>query len=268
MDILNIDSLDFVIGNGCTEPIVGTGGNNKVVVKPFNNIQGNKVLINELVCYLIAQQLHLTTPECGICKIDKFTKVDQSIYNLTDFGHNNNGLGFYSTYLPNVTVINNFKLIEFSQNYKWLIPSILLFDHLIYNSDRNKGNLLINTTKQSKKMYIIDHSHTFNKQCLWDSNQLSFCIKDNDIEDVTIMESNSYLYSMFKKVIKVDLVSMLEAKNLFLNRLNKEFFYNIVNNIPSEWESNTSENRALAEYLYYRFKNLDTLINIILSYQY
>ena len=107
--MLKIDRLDFIVGNGCTEPVFGTSSNNKIVIKYFNNVQGNKALINELVCYYIAKQLNLTMPISGLCEINEFTKVDESILELTEFGHNNHGIGFYSSFITILVIIQGFR---------------------------------------------------------------------------------------------------------------------------------------------------------------
>lgn len=269
MDIIHVDELRFPIGNGSTEPCFGISNNVPIVVKTYNNIQGNKVLVNELICYLIAQKLQLTIPRCGICLIDKNTIIDENVANLDSFSPDDNlGLGFYSEFIPKYTVLTSPSMIKFASNYQWLIPRIMLFDHLIYNKDRNKGNLLLNTGKGEKKLHIIDHTHTFNLECLWTGNDLNRLISENDCFNVDIMECNSYLYSMFKTIVNLDILTMSETLNFFKNNLNHEFFSDIINKIPLEWENNKTELEALGNYLIHRFNNLNIFCDIITSFEY
>lgn len=57
---------------------------------------------------------------------------------------------------------------------------IILFDQLIYNKDRNKGNLFISTGKGAKLLYAIDHTHVFKNATIWDSICFRQGISDND----------------------------------------------------------------------------------------
>ncbi|HEY5561512.1 MAG TPA: HipA family kinase [Clostridiaceae bacterium] len=268
MDILKIDKLERLVGNGCTEPMLATAGDKKVVVKVFNNLQGNRVLINELISYYIAKQLGLNVPPSGVCEIGSFTKVNESIYKDSEFSDENYGYGFFSTYLSDMTVVNSHKIIMFAQNYKRLIPLTMLFDHLIYNADRNKGNLLINITKSNKELFIIDHTHTFNKQCIWDSYSLTQCMEDKDVEDLVIMKGNAYIYGMFRRTMDINLSVLEETKAIIESKLNKSFFEGIVNLIPPAWNIGEKEKIVLPEYLNYRLSNIDKFISIILNYDF
>ncbi|MCW6094761.1 hypothetical protein LAV60_16425 [Clostridium sporogenes] len=266
--MLHIDELKYPIGNGVTNPIIGVSENKHYVIKTFNNIEGNKVLINELVSYLIAKKLKLPIPEASTCLVDKDTIIDRNVCNIEEFTTDCYGVGFCSEYIEKSTVISSTKMIKLAYNYKELIPKLMLFDHIIYNKDRNKGNLLLTTNKQQKKLLLIDHSHVFNLEAIWDAMTLKQKIQESDFNDFNIMEGNEYLYSMFKDICKMDLWTFKDNIEYFKGILTKDFFYKIVEYIPEVWENNIVELEMLSEYLIYRFENIDKYANIILTYKY
>ncbi|MCB2354366.1 HipA family kinase [Clostridium estertheticum] len=268
MNIKHIDELKFPMGNGCTKPIFAVSGNEYYVVKTFNNSEGNKTLINELVCYLIALKLDIKMPESGICLIDKYTIIGKNVSDMPEFNDRCYGLGFYSQYIDKNTIISSSKMLKMARNYKEIIPQIMLFDHIVYNKDRNRGNLLITANKNNRELILIDHTHTFNLQCIWNSHDLNQKIFDNDYKDTIIMEYNEFLYSKFKEVCKIDLYELQLQVNYFRERLSRDFFRSIIDKVPEEWESDKNELIALSEYLIYRFENIDQYISIIVSYNY
>ena len=269
MDILQIEELKHPIGNGVTNPILGIKGNMQYVVKTNNNIQGNKVLVNELICYLLAKKLELPIPNAGLCSINETTIIDANVYDIVEgFSDECYGVGFYSEWENKTTVISSSKMLLKSSNYEWLIPKLMLFDHIIYNNDRNKGNLLIKMNKLNRELILIDHSHTFNLGAIWDGCQLKYKINDEDYKDDFIMINNSYLYSKFKSVMSIDMIVMQEAVNYFKSKLTVDDIRDTVNYIPAEWENNREELEALIEYIIYRFEHIDYFANLIVTYVY
>lgn len=267
MEYEHVDELLGPIGLGSTEPCLGMSNGKQIVIKFFNNVEGNKSLVNELVCYQIAKKLELTVPYCGLCIIDKNTMINKNISELTEFSDRCYGIAFFSEYKKNVTKINSDALIKLSTNYTWLLPRLILFDHLIFNKDRNPGNLLIGMSKTDKSIYIIDHTHTFNLQCIWTGNALRQKINE-DFNSTEILEYNAYLYRLFYKCVNFDLVTLQKEVEFFNKKLNKSFFNDIMNMIPMEWESNKDELNALSEYLFYRFQHLNDFCYMISSFKY
>lgn len=268
LDSQHIKELKYPIGNGATNPIIGMISTGHCVVKTNNNIEGNKTLVNEYICYLLALQLELPVINSGLCYIDNDTIICQNVKDMEDFSEKCFGLGFYSEYMDGATVIGSEKMIKLTENYKWLIPKLMLFDHLIYNKDRNKGNLLIKLGKNNRKLLVIDHSHTFNLETLWDRIQLKSKIQEKDYLDEYIMEKNAYIYSRLKKSMELDLIIMQDTLDYFKSKLNEKIISDIINKVPEEWESNKEELLALKEYIIYRFSKLNHFADIILNYKY
>ena len=92
--------------------------------------------------------------------------------------------------------------------------------------------------------------------------------KFKDYNDTYIMEGNAYLYSKFKDAMEISIYEMQPYVSFFKSKLNNNFFINIMNKIPLEWEKNKNELLSLAEYLTYRLDNIEKYISIIVSYNY
>ncbi|MFR0047252.1 MAG: HipA family kinase [Clostridium butyricum] len=266
--IEHIDKLLFPIGNGATGPIQGIIKGTDYVIKTFNNIQGNKTLVNELVCYLIAKELEFPIPNAKLGILDSDTQINKEVLEFEDFNPDCQGICFCSEFLRPVSIVNTSKLIQASNNYRWLLPKLMLFDHLIYNKDRNMGNILISLQKSNKLLYIIDHSHTFNLESIWNSTGLYEKISSKDYLDDYIMKNNSYHYSNFKKAMTIDAISIQESIDYFKEKLSINFFEHVIDNIPEMWENEKSELKALSDYLIYRMEHLCDFGNIITSTTY
>jgi len=268
LDTNHIDELLYPIGNGATIPILGVIQNRNYIIKTLNNVEGNKTLVNELVCYYIAKKLNFPIPEATLGIIDANTIISNNVLMLDDFSDSCFGLAFCSELLKPVTVVTSEKMLLLASNFKWLLPKLMLFDHLIYNKDRNKGNLLISLSKSNRQLYIIDHSHTFNLEAIWNSSGLEYKIIDEDFKDSAIMDDNWYHYSKFKSVLNLDIITMKETVTYFKENLTKDFFESIVDKIPEVWENNKSELQALIQYLLYRMEHIDYFADIILNTKY
>lgn len=264
MKIDHVDEVINEVGNGCTDPLYCTIDDGKrVIFKMYNNPEGNKVLVNEFVCLLIAKRLNLPTPDGGIAIIDENTNISCDIKNINI----QNGLGFYSERLDNVTpgLEGQAKVIQkFCVNHDDFIP-IILFDHLIYNGDRNNGNVLWNL--KNKKIYIIDNSHCFYLGSLWDSIQLERCINDNDFRHTTVMENNKYIYDIFINIYNLNKNNLYNTAERFKTLIDDRFLDKIFMDIPEQWNIRKTDLNMLQKYILYRRDNLKNMCDIILDYR-
>ncbi|WP_133017099.1 HipA family kinase [Clostridium cuniculi] len=264
----HIEELKYPLGNGNTNPIMGTINGIPYAIKTINNEQGNKTLVNELVAHMIIKKLELNIPNCEIAYIDNATYIDNNVSTNDWFTEKCYGLAFCSEFNPRTMVISSEKMIMLAKNAKWIIPKLLLLDHLLYNKDRNKGNVLLTTFKDNKELLLIDHTHIFNLETIWNSTGLKRKIEEEDYKDDWIMHSNSYLYSKFLKANPINLIDMKESVEYFKSKLNIEFIKSLKDYIPVEWESDPEEIDALLEYIIYRFEHIDYYPNLILSTNY
>ena len=136
-------------------------------------------------------------PVSGICVMDETTEIqDPSIASSQNYGK-----AFYSTFMPKTTKLLP-SIIGLMKNKEDFIK-ILLFDHIIFNSDRNEGNLLVRFYKGDISLKVIDHTHVFINQALWDSACLERAMEENDLLSTKVLEYNERLYSMFYQNILI-----------------------------------------------------------------
>ena len=145
---------------------------------------------------------------------------------------------------------------------------ILLFDHVIFNTDRNPGNLLVRFYKKDLSLKLIDHTHVFINQALWDKWCLKRAMEENDLIDTRILENNSYLYEMFFRDVSITITKEIINKEMsvFKNKINSGIINRIISDIPQEWKPRVDDIEELVKYIFYRVDNLETIIVTILKY--
>lgn len=255
MNVIHIKEIVEDITLGCTGPMRAiTDFGKNAVIKVFHNGQGDKVLFNEFFAYKLAHILDIPTPEYFIGEIDKLTSIK------VEFDERNTGYCFCSQYIDPVTTIlpETLKWIENKDAFK----DIIMFDHLIYNADRNSGNLIL-TIKPKHHLYAIDYSHIFIDGESWNRYLLQDQMDLDMATDRTIMISNAETYQMFisaGNLCQKDLISLIETK---YSKLSKETFYAIIDATPKEWKPSTEDCEALVNYLESRLNNLEKIIKVI-----
>lgn len=255
-----MDCVENMFGNGVTEPLLCTLSNDKrAVVKIFNNCQGNLTLVNEFICYNLACAFGLPMPISGICKCDKDT-IDSFNY----INDNNYGYGFYSTYLEKNTLLK-FGIMKHISNLD-IFLKVVIFDHLIYNTDRNIGNLLVEYRKENILVSVIDHSHVFKNQTIWDFNCFETGIEECDYADNEIMVSNEQLYQMFYRTKNFARESLISCAHEMQSILTENLLDNIILQIPYEWHVNSRDISALKKYILYRMEHMDQICKVIIDY--
>jgi len=258
LDYLHVDKVYGKVGNGCTDPLdAALSSRERVIIKPFNNIQGNLVLVNEYISYRICRKLDIPIPEAGIAIIDINTECscDDEILSEENYGY-----CFYSTRIDKVVVVNQAIISRISNINDF--HKIILFDHLVYNKDRNRGNLLV-TSGKSIKLYAIDHTHVFKNQAIWDRNCLQMGVAGNDFKDRDIIESNKWIYNLFWEYLMIEPGLLLQYAHEFKTRINDAFLEEIINELPEPWQIPEEDAKALREYLLYRLDHIEEISNMI-----
>ena len=255
------------IGTGITDPIIGIIEGRQAIIKTINNDEGNKVLINEIVCSNIAKKLNLPIPDGGICIIDNNTRFENDFTIKPE----RYGLGYFTYRLDNVTsIINSPKLINKYIDNKECFLKIILFDCLVYNKDRHKGNILMTTGKKNSPnmVYIIDHSHVFNIGSLWDKYQLKRMKEANDYESTEVLEYNKSIYELLIKSIDFSFdcdILLKEVRNI-KNVLTRDYLEQVIKNIPTEWNVDPEDTEMLIEYLLYRVNHIEEIAKLIFEF--
>lgn len=256
----HIKTVQHDIGNGITEPkLAMTDDNTPVVIKTYNGPEGPLVLFNEYFCYRLAILLDIPMPISGICLIDQDTFVYNNCITPSHYGY-----GFYSTYLnKSVTLVDT--IIPLVKN-KEIFYRILLFDHIIFNTDRNPGNLLVQYYKSNITLQVIDHSHVFINQAIWDASCLKRAISERDYFHTNVIENNKILYSMFFHNMSIKEENFSDIKVSFRNKITDEILRSFISDIPHEWLPPDRDIDALVEYILYRVEHIDEICTTILNY--
>lgn len=218
------------------------------------------MLFNEYLCYRLAILLDIPMPRSGICILDSSSEIqDEELASI-----NNYGKAFFSEYMPKVTKLLP-SIIGKMRNKEDFVK-ILLFDHIIFNTDRNPGNLLVRFCKDDVSLKVIDHTHVFINQTFWDANCLKRAMEENDLLDTKVLEYNSYLYEMFFHNFSIT-KEMLEKESFsFKNRISRDIIIELIGFVPDEWKPKQKDLDELVNYILYRVDNLDVIISTILTY--
>lgn len=256
-----IQQLCYNMTIGITEPkyaLLSDG--TQAIVKLSNGPEGNLVLFNEYLSYRLAILLDIPMPISGICVMDETTEIqDASIASSKNYGK-----AFYSTFMPKTTKLMP-SIIGLMKNKEDFIK-ILLFDHIIFNSDRNEGNLLVRFYKGDISLKVIDHTHVFINQALWDSACLERAMAKNDLLSTKVLEYNERLYGMFYHNFSITKELLEEQSSFFQSKLSYDIINELVKSVPEEWKPKQKDIDALIKYLMYRVDNLNVITSTILNY--
>ncbi|HCJ4535251.1 HipA family kinase, partial [Listeria monocytogenes] len=172
---IDVENILEKVGIGSTNPFKVKASDGKIyVIKIKNDACDGKTLLNELIAYRLAKLLDLPISNCCLINLKK-EHIEDNIFNM-DGINCVEGIGFASEYMQGNTRINAGMLKSIINAED--IPSIILFDQIILNTDRseNDGNLYYD--KRTKKLMIIDHSHIFGGWSTWNVHQIRALIKE------------------------------------------------------------------------------------------
>ena len=255
MLLVNIIEIRNKLGNGCTIPFVVWCDDGKTYIVKFpGNDQGVKALVNEFIASNLCEYLELPIFNYSLINVklnDYNNETQDEILPIE-------GTAFGTEYNDNALVVLNSGMIYKSINKNDAIK-ILIFDLLIGNFDRNKGNLMIDSV--SKKIFMIDHTHIFGLGTIWDEYQLPRLINEEfKIESLHKFNYNNIIGSIIKDS------SFYIELNKFITKvknINKEFIYDIMNKIPNDWNVTQKEKDLLVDYIYIRFNRVNEILDLL-----
>ncbi len=243
---IDVENILEKVGIGSTNPFKVKASDGKIyVMKIRNDACDGKTLLNELIAYRLAKLLDLPISNCCLINLKK-EHIEGNIFNMAGINCME-GIGFASEYMQGSTRINP-KILESVINAED-IPSIILFDQLILNTDRseNDGNLYYD--RKSKKLMIIDHSHIFGGWSTWDAHQIKNLIKDPPTVIKNLAGKNYHFFipyvsghSPFNKITKK------------INHLDGEID-RLFDNIPIEWDISEEEIAVTRKFISYQLEN-------------
>lgn len=252
------------IGTGVTNPLNAVVNDKRVIVKLLNNDESNRVLINEFVSYSMAGLLSLPIPNFGVAVLKKTADINNLKINDNQYGK-----CFFTERIDNVTpLVDNKMLIQKYIQNKDDLAKIILFDNIIYNKDRHKGNMLMNVGLKNKenKIYMIDHTHVFNIGPFWNKYELCRRIQALDYKSEEVMEYNKETYKILIDSSAIKLETFLKEADSFKKVLSDDIIKEILDNVPNEWEMDNWDKTMLFNYISYRLRYSDEICNVIYEY--
>lgn len=283
--------LDY-LGEGISQPalILGSDFNRYIMKKQRVKTDSgteihNCMFLNEIFSYQLAYFLDVPVADVAIAHLDqRLIENDPTITFVHQFKE---GMHFASQELPNKDenlkdnyldalkmgkpyIIRSWRSFFDNIENKEDVSKIIAFDLLIANFDRfgNTGNLLVSSNNNSRKIFAIDHGHSFFGP-IWNTNKIKMLHSpSHNIEYIEgfinlILENNflageaNGLGEVFRNI----------ESSIDLNELSNHSFVDVVHKIESidedlidEWIQNIPDNwfvdkeKQIAYYKYFVLK--------------
>ena len=249
---------------GATAPIrVGLSDGTMAIAKYPNNACGNQILVNEWVCSCIAERINLCIPKFGICNLSK--DVIEAMGSEAELDERNSGRCFYTSYIANSIPLTNGTLLSLGLD-GFKLERLILFDHIIGNHERHRGNLLVDMGK-GIKLYAIDHGTIFTNSVRYELDDLLKQLDKRMLKDASILKDNSESYDLLFHIKNLDQLEMEHEVEHIKHVLTAGFLNEIKKSIPDEWinlaESDTID--RLLDAIEYRATYLDEICEMIIS---
>lgn len=228
-----------------------------VILKYYREDIGKLVLFNEYFCYRLAETIGLPVTQSGICIINNKTIDNNHVLRPESYGY-----AFYSAYVS--STIFKQGIINHLRN-KEMFYRLLVFDHVIFNIDRNEFNLLTTFSKEDTSFTVIDHSHVFKNGTIWDANCFKYGMEDKDYLSTEILEANSKMYGMFFQNMSFDEQLLLDEAKRINGKITRNLLDRIISEIPESWLPCERDVLALKEYLLYRNKHILDISQMIIK---
>lgn len=253
--MVNIIEVKNKLGNGATVPyVVWCDDGNTYVVKFPGNPEGEKALINEFIASNLCKYLNLPIMDYALINVKKENykkEMEEDIIPIS-------GTAFGTIYNADLLTILNAGMIAKTRNNNDAIK-ILIFDLLIGNYDRNKGNLMINSV--SKELIMIDHSHIFGVGTLWDKYQLPRLTEEKF--DISTLNKFNYINITDSLIKDKDFYCELNKFVQKVKNIKKEDIEKIMEKIPRDWKVSNTEKKLLIEYIMIRFSRINEILELL-----
>lgn len=254
--------------SGATCPILCTLSDGRLaVVKYVNNNERNRILVNEFLSAKFADALELNVPQSGICLLDNRCSLSDEMEHLKkdaifEITSDNYGVAFFSSYIPRSTPVLS-PMVSRVINRKDFVRMII-FDHIIYNTDRHEGNILLSNSRPLV-FYLIDHSHVFKNQAIWNAQTFIQGMNENDFCDTIILQKNNHEYTKFFEVVEYTRDDIIAECNRDKELLTPDFVRQSIRKLPNEWlgEVTSRELTLLEEYISFRVSHLEDIGEMI-----
>lgn len=260
--MVRVVSIDRRMAKGVTHPCIARvddGETFNAFIKLKDNPEGDRCLINELVSYRLAKALGVLMPDSGVAVIDENT-ADNTGCTIKE---SSLGSCFFSRQIERAFTLNE-SVMPFVDNTD-MFEKIIVFDHLVFNSDRNRGNLLLKSNKREKVLYAIDHTHVFKNQAIWDSVCLRQGIAEGDYCSELILECNEASYDLFASAKSITFSSLNNVAKDYNEKCDEKLVSTILQDLPKDWLISNTDIEALRDYLLYRAEHLTEICQMIVK---
>lgn len=254
--LVDIVEINNKLGNGSTHPyVVWCNDGNKYVAKFPGNPEREKSLVNEFICSKLCSYLELPIMPYELInvRLDNYKQemLEDDILLLE-------GTAFGTIYDDRLVLVLNSDSIKKTMNHNDAVK-ILIFDLLIGNNDRNRGNLMINSN--SKELIMIDHTHIFNIGVVWDEWQLAR------------LETEPFDTSRLNRFNYVNLINSFVFNSAFYNELDdfidkvksitEEIVEIFLEDLPEDWNISSNEKKAIVSFVVNRFHRVDEVLELL-----
>ncbi|PPA70166.1 HipA family kinase [Jeotgalibacillus proteolyticus] len=250
----NAQKLEKFFTNGKTKPALMKTDEGFYVVKFSQNADGIKVLINEIICYQIAVMMGVPIPQAALINVEQeVIDADERLQEMEV----KPGIHFGSHFLKKAQPSIQQPYLNLAKNTED-IPSIILFDQIIYNNDRteNKGNILFDL--KEREIVAIDHSHPFKIGALWNETHLR---QIQDEEFCLVRDFHGHNYRVLLKYVNGH--NPFNTALQRLSNIDKTKIEECFDIIPEGWELSTAEKNALIEFIWHRIENVESLLVLL-----
>lgn len=254
MKNLNIVDINRKIPLGITNPYIVKCNNNKKYVAKFpGNPEGTKVLINEYVCAKLAKKLGLPIPNFELIEIQNIHKFAAQLSDIKMI----NGTVFCSEFIEKASAVPGYLVLTKVTN-KYDAIKILFFDVIVGNNDRNEGNLLINFKNNS--LVMIDHSHVFVYQAVWDERNLGELIGAK----IDLTRMNKFNFDNLSLCSNdINYKSVISEYIERIKCIDDSEIDAIINSIPQDWDITEKEKECLKNFLLDRIHRISEICKLL-----
>jgi len=251
-----INEIIKPMGVGVTSPhLVELDDGKKYVLKFLGNPEKDKALINELIAFELARKVELPIIPCEIVYVD-FDCLDTTLIS-SDIEHIN-GYAFASKYNTKANPVNTPLLFRIANN-KCDALKIMIFDFLIGNEDRNKGNLLFDS--KFKRILVIDHTHVFSLGTMWDEYQLPR--KIGEVFDSEKMNRYNYDNLIQFKSFGFDCTKEIDDMIIKIKEIDEIYLQSVIQSVKIFWNISFEEESILISYLLDRTNRVDEILKVL-----
>ena len=257
-----IEDLFEIKDVGTTMPVLCRLDNGMdVVAKYMRNPFGSRVLINEFIGSLIADMFKINIPVYGIGILTEEV-IANTNYN-EDIDSGNAGPCFFTVYHGSTVPASKHLIQKISVEE---IERLVLFDHIIANYDRHRGNLLMNASEDSE-LIVIDHSHVFGRGSELSSMRIREELAEDVILSSAILHANRESYQRLFRCKGYDDHLLLKQAEDFQKLYSESELCRSMESIPEVWTQNAKGDilNDIVELISKRMSLIDDICEMIID---